>query len=78
MIWVADRCVSIGGELACSFWRDRRAAVATEYAMLVALIAIVAAVGMVLLGANLQEFFSAIGSAVEGAGEPVPPLPEGT
>ncbi len=43
-------------------------AVAVEYAFLAAFIAIVAAVGMVLIGPNLQEFFVDTGGAVLDAG----------
>lgn len=54
-------------------------AVAVEYAFLAAFIAIVAAAGMVLVGPELQEFFTDTGSAVLGAGsgnftnDPFPP-----
>ncbi len=40
-------------------------AVATEYAFLIAFIAIVAAIGMTLLGQNLSAFFNAIGVALQ-------------
>ncbi len=43
-------------------------AVAVEYAFLAAFIAIVAAVGMVLVGPNLQTFFVDTGVAVQNAG----------
>ena len=43
-------------------------AVAVEYAFLAAFIAIVAAVGMVLVGPNLQTFFVDTGAAVQNAG----------
>lgn len=39
-------------------------AVATEYAFLIAFIAIVAAIGMTLLGTNLAAFFGDIGAAL--------------
>jgi len=45
--------------------KDKSGAVATEYAFLIAFIAIVAAIGMVLLGQNLSAFFNAIGVALQ-------------
>ncbi len=45
-------------------WKNKLAAVATEYAFLIAFIAIVAAIGMVLLGQNLSAFFNDIGTAL--------------
>lgn len=46
-------------------WAKAKAgAVATEYAFLIAFIAIVAALGMVLLGQNLSAFFNDIGLAL--------------
>jgi len=45
-----------------------RGAVAVEYAFLAAFIAIVAAAGMVLVGPELQQFFTDTGSAVFNAG----------
>ena len=44
--------------------RNEFGAVATEYAFLIAFIAIVAALGMVLLGQNLSAFFNDIGVAL--------------
>lgn len=44
--------------------RETRAAVATEYALLIAFIAIVAALGMVILGTGLLEYFTALGNAI--------------
>ena len=55
--------------------KDKSGAVATEYAFLIAFIAIVAAIGMVLLGQNLSAFFNAIGLALENAGDAIPSLP---
>ena len=52
--------------------KDKSGAVATEYAFLIAFIAIVAAIGMVLLGDNLSAFFNDIGVALEGAGDNIP------
>ncbi len=45
--------------------KDNSGAVATEYAFLIAFIAIVAAIGMTLLGQNLSAFFNAIGVALQ-------------
>lgn len=47
-------------------------AVATEYAFLIAFIAIVAALGMVLLGENLSAFFNDIGVALTGISSNLP------
>ncbi len=55
--------------------KDKSGAVATEYAFLIAFIAIVAAIGMVLLGQNLSAFFNAIGVALQNAGAAIPTLP---
>ena len=55
--------------------KDDSGAVATEYAFLIAFIAIVAATGMTLLGENLSLFFNAIGLALANAGDAIPPLP---
>ena len=44
--------------------KSETAAVATEYAFLIAFIAIVAATGMTLLGDNLSAFFNDIGVAL--------------
>ena len=52
--------------------RNTSGAVATEYAFLIAFIAIVAAIGMVLLGENLSLFFNEIGAALAGAGTNIP------
>jgi len=43
---------------------SKSGAVATEYAFLIAFIAIVAALGMTLLGQNLSSFFNDIGVAL--------------
>jgi Flp pilus assembly pilin Flp len=61
--------------LALRLRKDKSGAVATEYAFLIAFIAIVAAVGMVLLGENLSAFFNDIGMALDNAGGAVPVLP---
>ncbi len=58
--------------LALRLRKDKSGAVATEYAFLIAFIAIVAALGMVLLGENLSTFFNDIGFALEGAGDAIP------
>ena len=55
--------------------KDSSGAVATEYAFLIAFIAIVAAIGMTLLGQNLSAFFNAIGVALQNAGAAIPTLP---
>ncbi len=52
--------------------KSKSGAVATEYAFLIAFIAIVAAIGMVLLGENLSAFFNDIGLALDGAGANIP------
>ena len=46
------------------FAKSSSGAVATEYAFLITFIAIVAAIGMVLLGENLSAFFNDIGTAL--------------
>ncbi|NNE83997.1 MAG: Flp family type IVb pilin [Alphaproteobacteria bacterium] len=46
------------------FLKSNAGAVATEYAFLIAFIAIVAAAGMGLLGNNLSLFFDDIGQAL--------------
>ncbi|MCZ6844468.1 MAG: Flp family type IVb pilin [Alphaproteobacteria bacterium] len=51
--------------LALRLRKDKSGAVATEYAFLIAFIAIVAAIGMSLLGQNLAAFFNAIGTALQ-------------
>ncbi len=50
--------------LAFRLAKDKSGAVATEYAFLIAFIAIVAATGMTLLGENLSAFFNDIGVAL--------------
>ncbi len=55
--------------------KDKSGAVATEYAFLIAFIAIVAATGMTLLGENLSAFFNDIGLALANAGDAIPTLP---
>ena len=61
--------------LALRLRKDKSGAVATEYAFLIAFIAIVAAIGMVLLGENLSAFFDDIGQALDNAGGNIPPFP---
>ncbi len=51
---------------------NKSGAVATEYAFLIAFIAIVAALGMTLLGQNLSKFFFDIGEALANAGANIP------
>ncbi len=54
------------------FTKSSSGAVATEYAFLIAFIAIVAAIGMTLLGQNLSAFFNAIGVALENVATNIP------
>ena len=61
--------------LALRLRNDKSGAVATEYAFLIAFIAIVAAIGMTLLGTNLSAFFNDIGAALQDAGAAIPTLP---
>ena len=60
--------------LALRLRKDQSGAVATEYAFLIAFIAIVAAIGMVLLGDNLSAFFNDIGMALDNAGGQIPSI----
>jgi Flp pilus assembly pilin Flp len=60
--------------LALYLRKDKSGAVATEYAFLIAFIAIVAALGMTLLGTELSNFFTALGEALVGAGDQLPNL----
>ena len=55
--------------------KSNSGAVATEYAFLIAFIAIVAALGMTLLGENLSSFFNDIGVALDNMGDAIPDLP---
>ena len=64
--------------LALRLRKDKSGAVATEYAFLIAFIAIVAALGMVLLGENLSAFFNDIGVALDGMGDRIPSIPGGS
>ena len=61
--------------LALRLRKDKSGAVATEYAFLIAFIAIVAALGMTLLGENLSAFFNDIGVALDNAGAAIPSIP---
>lgn len=45
-------------------WKDEDGAPATEYALLIALIAVVAAVGMLALGSGLNAIFGNIGAQI--------------
>ncbi len=58
--------------LALRLRKDKSGAVATEYAFLIAFIAIVAALGMVLLGENLSAFFNDIGTALTNMSSNLP------
>ena len=51
-------------ELLFRIRRDALGAVAAEYAFLLAFIAIVAAIGMVILGGGLLDYFSALGLTI--------------
>jgi pilus assembly protein Flp/PilA len=64
--------------LALRLRKDKSGAVATEYAFLIAFIAIVAAIGMTLLGTNLSAFFNVIGLALLNAGSNIPDPFSGT
>lgn len=44
--------------------RDTRGAVASEYAFLIAFISIAAALGMVLIGAQLSDYFGTLGASI--------------
>lgn len=44
--------------------RETRGAIATEYAFLIAFVAIVAAIGMVLLGTGLTDYFTTLGNSI--------------
>ncbi len=46
-------------------WKNNLGAVATEYALVIALIAILAASGMFVMGDNLSSFYAGLGSALE-------------
>jgi pilus assembly protein Flp/PilA len=46
--------------------KDDKGATATEYALLVALIAIIIAVGVGVFGGKLNDFFQAIADTVDG------------
>lgn len=52
---------------------DEEGAVATEYALLIVFIALLAAVGMIVLGQGLSGLFAGIGSALNAA--PINQLP---
>ena len=53
-------------------WRNNLGATATEYAFVIAFIAIIAAAGMTVLGNNLSGFYNSIGSALSEAGCTMP------
>ncbi len=48
-------------QLLARFGHDEKAAAMVEYGLLVALIAVVAAAGVTIVGTNLSAFFTAIG-----------------
>lgn len=47
------------------FWRDEEGATAIEYALIAALIAVVAIGGMRILGGGLGDIFTKIGNALK-------------
>ncbi len=47
-------------------------AAGAEYAFLIAFISILAAVGMVLLGDDLQTYFQGLADSIENASQPTP------
>ncbi len=58
------------------FLKDEEGALAMEYGLLAAFIALVIIVGAKLLGTNLNDFFTRIATAVEGWGAGLPaPVP---
>ncbi len=60
-------------ELLIRINRERRGAVSVEYSFLIAFIAIVAAIGMVVMGTALGDYFTTFGNALLSAGEAVNP-----
>lgn len=56
-----------------NLYRNEDGAVATEYALLIVFIALLAAVGMIVLGQGLSTMFSGIGNALTTA--PISNLP---
>jgi Flp pilus assembly pilin Flp len=57
------------------FVRDDSGQDLVEYAFLIVFIALVAAVGLNQLGFELNEFYTAIATAVGGVGPTTPPTP---
>lgn len=47
-------------------------AVAAEYTFLIAFISILAAIGMVLMGGDLRDYFQAMATALNNASQPTP------
>jgi Flp pilus assembly pilin Flp len=47
-------------------------AVAAEYTFLIAFISILAAIGMVVLGDDLQQYFQGLATAIDAAATPTP------
>ena len=58
-------------------WQSNLGAVATEYAFVIAFIAIVAAVGMSVMGVNLREFYNDTGAAFSEASCAMPDTASG-
>ncbi len=57
-----------------NLYRNEDGAVATEYALLIVFIALLAAVGMIVLGQNLSLLFSSIGTSLTSVAPVVPPV----
>lgn len=55
---------SLSGQRLRRLWKCKLGAVATEYAFIIAFIAIVSAAGMTVLGNNLSSFYNDIGAAL--------------
>jgi pilus assembly protein Flp/PilA len=62
-IWTAWQAVDLG--VRARFGRSERGASLVEYALLVALIAVVCLIAVSLLGRNASKKFSTVGSALQ-------------
>ncbi len=49
--------------------KDESGVITTEYAFLIAFVAIIAAIGMAVLGEDLQGYFTALGDGMEAIGD---------
>ncbi len=58
-----------------NLYRNEDGAVATEYALLIVFIALLAAVGMIVLGGELSTLFAKIGTSLTSASPVVPTVP---